>query len=95
MLQNAIQAKHGDRGEPNQHYGSEHRANQRRPSALKHEETHEDGERDPDDPMLQLWRCNLETLDSGEHGDRGSQCTVRVEQRRAKNAEHDHQPPGR
>ena len=95
IAQYPIEAKHGNRGEPDQHDRPEHRAHPSRPPTLKHEQTHEDGERDPDDPVLQLGRRNLETLDRREHRNRGSQCAVGIEQRRAKNAEHDHQPPRR
>src|SRR5207244_639989 len=92
------QSQHPDDGEPDEHHRPEHGPDAGGPATLHQEQTDQDHERHGDDPRGQRRRRDLEPLDGAEHRDRRRQCAVRVQERRPKDAEDDHeasrrQPP--
>ena len=95
VTQNAVETEHGNRGEPDEHDRTEDAAHHGRPAALKCEQTDEDDECDPQDPVLQLRCGDLETFDRRQHGDRRGERTIGIQQRRPENAQHDHDPARR
>ena len=95
LADDLAQSEHAERREPDEHHGAEHRPDPRRPATLQQEQPDEDHQCHGKHPAGQLRSRNLEPLDGAEHGDRRREGSVRVQERRAENAQDDHDAAGR
>ena len=79
----------GDSGKPDQHHRPEHRADLCGAALLKHEQHHENGQRDRHDERPENRGGNLQSLDGAEDGDRRGDHAVRPQECRTDEAQQD------
>jgi hypothetical protein len=89
VLQDLAEAEQPEGAEPHHHDRTEHPADGLRAASLDGEQGDEDETGDRQHPVGERRGCDLEPLDSAEHGDRRGDQTVTVEERSAEHAEED------
>ncbi len=80
MLHGAGRAQDGDGGEPEQHDRAEIAAHPLRPDMLEQEQCQQDADRERHDERPEAGAGKLQALHGGQHGDRGRDHAVAVEQ---------------
>src|SRR6266550_4360008 len=88
-LQNLAQAECANHHEPDDHHWTENSSDFRGTMLLEKEESREYSDRERDHEILRLWSYYFQAFHGAQHGDRGSDHAIAVEQRSTDQAKGD------